>query len=94
VLNDWGSRFQFPSRAGNFSLHRVQNGSGAHPVSCPMGSGFSFPGVKRPEREADHSLSSAELKNARSYTSTPKYVLMAWCLVKHRDNSEREMFEN
>jgi hypothetical protein len=25
-------------------------------------------------------------KNAWSYTSTPQYVFMAWCLVKHRDN--------
>jgi hypothetical protein len=43
-------------------------------------------GVKRPGREADHSPpSSAEVKNAWSYTSTPQYVFMAWCLVKHRD---------
>jgi hypothetical protein len=46
-----------------------------------------FLGVKRPRREADHSPpSSAEVKNAWSYTSTPQYVFMAWCLVKHRDN--------
>jgi hypothetical protein len=25
-------------------------------------------------------------KNASNYTSTPQYVSMAWCLVKHRDN--------
>jgi hypothetical protein len=25
-------------------------------------------------------------KNAWSYTSTPQYIFMAWCLVKHRDN--------
>jgi hypothetical protein len=25
-------------------------------------------------------------KNAWRYTSTPQYALMAWCLVKHRDN--------
>jgi hypothetical protein len=25
-------------------------------------------------------------KNAWSYTSTPQYVFMAWCLVKHKDN--------
>jgi hypothetical protein len=44
-------------------------------------------GVKRPEREADHlPPSSAEVKNAWSYASTPQYVFMAWCLVKHRDN--------
>jgi hypothetical protein len=43
--------------------------------------------VKRPEREADHSpQSSAEVKNTWSYISTPPYVFMAWCLVKHRDN--------
>jgi hypothetical protein len=44
-------------------------------------------GVKWPGREADYSPpSSAEVKNAWSYTSTPQYVFMAWCLVKHRDN--------
>jgi hypothetical protein len=43
--------------------------------------------VKRPGREADHSPpSSAEIENAWSYTSTPQYVFMARCLVKHRDN--------
>jgi hypothetical protein len=50
--------------AANFSLHhRVQNDSGAHPASHPMGTKGSFPGLKRPEREADHSPpSSAEVK--------------------------------
>jgi hypothetical protein len=37
--------------------------------------------------EADHSPpSSAKVKNVWSYTSTPQYVFMAWCLVKHKDN--------
>jgi hypothetical protein len=41
----------------------------------------------RPGHEADHSPpSSADVKNAWSYTSIPQYVFMAWCLVKHRDN--------
>jgi hypothetical protein len=44
-------------------------------------------GVKLPGREADHSPpSSAEVKNAWSYTSTPQYVFMPWCLVNHRNN--------
>jgi hypothetical protein len=44
-------------------------------------------GIKRPGFEADHSPpSSGEVKNARSYTPTPQYVFMAWCLVKYRDN--------
>jgi hypothetical protein len=46
-LDDRGSTVQFPAGAGNFSLHhRVQNGSGAHPASYPMGTRGSFPGVK------------------------------------------------
>jgi hypothetical protein len=38
---------------------------GAHPASCTMGTGGSFPGGKaRPERDADHSPpSSAEVEN-------------------------------
>jgi hypothetical protein len=44
-------------------------------------------GVKRPGLEADHlPPSSAEIRNAWSYTSTLHYVFMARCLVKHRDN--------
>jgi hypothetical protein len=55
-------------------------------------------GVKWPGCEADHSApSSAKVKNAWSYTSTPPhifmalhivkgYLFMAWYLLKHRDN--------
>jgi hypothetical protein len=62
-LDDRGSRVRFPAVAGNFSLHhRVQNGSGGHQASYPMGGALSL-GVKRPEREAYHSPpSSAEVK--------------------------------
>jgi hypothetical protein len=51
-------------------------------------------GVKRPGREADYSPpSSAEVKNAWSYTSAPLYVFMAWYLVTHRDRSiVKELF--
>jgi hypothetical protein len=46
-LHDRGSRVRFPAGAGNFSLHyRVQNSSGAHPASYPMGTRGSFPGSK------------------------------------------------
>jgi hypothetical protein len=42
-LDVWGSRVG----AGNFSLHhRVQNGSGAHPASYPVGTRSSFSGGK------------------------------------------------
>jgi hypothetical protein len=46
-LEDRGSKVRFPEGAGNFSLHhRVQNGSGAHSASYPMGTRGSFPGGK------------------------------------------------
>jgi hypothetical protein len=49
--------------------------------------GALFLEVKQPGCEADHSPPfSAEVKNTWSYTSTPQYVFMAWCLVKLRDN--------
>jgi hypothetical protein len=45
------------------------------------------PGVKRLGREADHSPpSSAEVKNAWGFTSTPQFSFIACCLVNHRDN--------
>jgi hypothetical protein len=63
-LDDRGSRVRFSAGAGNFSFHhRVQNGSGAHPVSYPMSTTDLSLGVKRTGREADHSPpSSAEVK--------------------------------
>jgi hypothetical protein len=90
-----------PGRGGNFSLHCwVQTGSGAHPASYPLGIRGSFLGVKWLDHEAGHSLpTSAQVRNAWSYMSTPPYILMAgvqqskgyvfmaWCLVKIRDNS-------
>jgi hypothetical protein len=46
-LDDRGSRVRFPAGAGNFSLHHhVQNGSGDHPASDPMGTRGSFRGDK------------------------------------------------
>jgi hypothetical protein len=55
------------------------------PTQPPMQwvQGVLSPGVKRPGREADHSPpSSAEVKNAWSYTSTPQYAFIAWCSVE------------
>jgi hypothetical protein len=42
-----------------------------------MGTGGSFPGVKRQGREADHSPpTSAEVNKMWIYTSTPLYAFM------------------
>jgi hypothetical protein len=62
--------------------YRIQIGSGAHSASCAMGTGVFSPGIKRLGRETDLSPpSSAEVRNAWSYTSTHPYVIVAWCLV-------------
>jgi hypothetical protein len=40
------------------------------------------PELKRLGRAADHSPpTSAEVKKTWTYTSTPPYIFMAWCLV-------------
>jgi hypothetical protein len=88
-LDDRCSRVRFPAGAVNFSLHhRVQNGSGAHPVSCLMGTGALLVGVKRPRCEADHSPpSSAEIKEwVAIYVHSPNTPSWRGAQLKHRDN--------
>jgi hypothetical protein len=52
--------------------------SGAHPTSCPIGTGCTFPMVKLPELEAEHSPAAiAWAKITWIETSNPTYVLMA-----------------
>jgi hypothetical protein len=65
-LDDRAIGVRSPAGAKEFSsILCVQTGSGAHPASCPMGTGGPFPGAKaRPRRDADHLLpSSAEVVN-------------------------------
>jgi hypothetical protein len=42
--------------------------------------------IKQPGREA-------QVKNVWSYTSSPPYVFMEWCLVKYRDNFTFYLYE-
>jgi hypothetical protein len=68
---------RFPAVKDFSPLRSVQTGSGAHPTFYPMGTGGFLPGIKRPERETDHSIpTSAEVKNTWIYTSIPPYVFM------------------
>jgi hypothetical protein len=78
-LDDQGGGSSRPGRVKKFSLlHIVQTGSGVQPASYKMGTGSSFPGVKRQGREADHSSpTNAEVKKMWIYTSTPTYFFMA-----------------
>jgi hypothetical protein len=65
-LDDRAIGVRSPAGAKDFSsILSVQTGSGAHPASCPMGTGGPFPGGKaRLGRDADHSPpSSAQVVN-------------------------------
>jgi hypothetical protein len=60
---------------------RIQTGSRAPIQWIPAA---LSPEVKRPGREDHSPPSSAEVKNEQSYTTTPLYVFMVWCLVTYR----------
>jgi hypothetical protein len=84
-LDDRGSRVRFPAGAGNFSLHRcVQNGSGAHPASYPMGNRSSFPGGQVAGAWS-WPLTSIYCRGQRmngAIPPLPQYAFMAWFSVK------------
>jgi hypothetical protein len=77
-VTDWMAGVRFRAETRDCLLHGVKTGSGAHPVSCAMGTGGSFSGVKWPGRDADRSpLSSAEVRNGggihvRPHTSSSR----------------------
>jgi hypothetical protein len=77
---DWTVGVRPPTQAEDFSSNLcVQTGSEAHPASCTVGTGGSFPGGKaRPGRDADHSRpSSAEVKKEQElYLLSPKCASM------------------
>jgi hypothetical protein len=94
----WMTAVWFLAGEGIFSLcHSVQSGCGDHLASYPVDTGGPFLGVEWLGCEADHSPSSAKVKNAWSCTSTLLclhgstylsmwYIVIAWYLVKQRDN--------
>jgi hypothetical protein len=85
---------------GFLSVHyHIQTVSGAHPVSCPVGTGVLILGVKQQGVKLTSHLrlvltlgicgATPPLPNKTSWScasSSKRYVFMAWCLVKHKDN--------
>jgi hypothetical protein len=71
-LDDRATGVHSPGKV--FPLACVQTSSEAHPATCQMGTGGSFPGRKaRPGRDADHSIPySAEVKNWVGTILSPK----------------------
>jgi hypothetical protein len=64
--------------------HRVQIVSGACPTSITVRTGGSFPTIKRPEHEADHTPPTrAEVNNAWKLNSTPVHGVV----FRNRNNT-------
>jgi hypothetical protein len=69
--SDGGIGVRVPVGSRIYFLHVVETGPGAHP-SYRMGTGGSFPGVKRRGPEADHSPpTSVEVKKVGSILQLP-----------------------
>jgi hypothetical protein len=61
-------------------MSRLEVGYTQPPIQCSLE-------VKQTEHKTDHSSPTrAKVQNVWSYTSTPPYIFMVWCLIKHRDS--------
>jgi hypothetical protein len=78
-LDDRSSTVRFPVGAGNFSHHhRVQNGSGAHPIPIQWVPGALSLGVKLTTHL--HLVPRSRMSGA--IPPFPQYASMTWCSVK------------
>jgi hypothetical protein len=69
-----------------FSLFAIASRPALGPTRPPV-QWVLVQGVKRPGREADHSLPcNAEVKNAWSYMCSSQKVFLVWYLVKNKSN--------
>jgi hypothetical protein len=65
-------------------LHSIQTSSGGHSASQPMATGGSFPEVKQPGFEGDHSTpSSAKVKNGGAIPPLPHKSSWHSVLIKY-----------
>lgn len=70
---------RFPTGSGEFSLlHSILIDCGAHPASHSLS-------MKRPDHKADHSFRLV-MTIRMGGTSTPPPQVLAYCLIKHRNN--------
>jgi hypothetical protein len=70
-------------RRRKYIIHIYMDRSAMGPTQPPIqwAPGALFSGLKWPGSETDHSPPfSDDVKNARSYTFTPPYAFMGWCL--------------
>jgi hypothetical protein len=89
LATDWSNGVRYPTQAEDFSSTLcVQTGTGAHPASCTMGTGGSFPGGKaRPGRDADCSrpLNASPPKHL-SWRVAGQLLLFYFTVLKNSTN--------
>jgi hypothetical protein len=77
------NRGSISCRAEIFLLYSVQNGSGAHRASYPMGTGSKASGsLKLTTRLHLH----PRFMTCEAASLHPRNVFMTWCLIKHKGN--------
>jgi hypothetical protein len=86
VAMRWATRIQFLAGTVTFSFTTVSRPAlGPSQPPTQWEPEVLSPGVKQPGHEDDYSPpSSAKVKNAQIYTSTPLYIFMLWCFIKNR----------
>ena len=60
--------------------YRIKSSTGAHSVSYPV--------IQHAPNLSLHAL----LNNIWNFTSIPSYILMAWCLIKHKDTESQSCY--
>jgi hypothetical protein len=80
LTTDWMTGVQSPAEAKDFSSSLcVQTSSEAHPASCTMGTGDSFPGGKaRPGRDSGQSPPQSTEVNTKYELYFPSPLAPAW----------------
>jgi hypothetical protein len=84
---EWLRVGQPRGRSRVFCLHVVLNGSEAHPASCPIAAGGSFPGYKTTTH-----VQEVPRSRKRGSISSPSYVVMAQCLSSSAQGQQHRTF--
>jgi hypothetical protein len=85
IVSGWTTEVRFPAGQDSSVCHSVQTSSGTQPASYRVRSEVLSSGVEPWGHEpTTHLHLVPEVNNAWRCASTPPYICMGWCLVKHQ----------